>query len=77
MFHQIKRHLSNSKTSYFEHQLFALKAGFKLIYAGFASLIHAIIPSFFPSTSAKIVNDLYKKRLENHPNLEYRKMIDD
>lgn len=77
MFHQIKKHLDDSEISYFEHQLFALTAGFKLIYAGFASLVHAIVPSFFSSTSAKIVTDLYKKRLEKHPNPEYRKMIDD
>lgn len=77
MLHQIKKHLNDSKISYVEHQLFAFQAGLKLIYAGFASLIHAIIPSFFPSTAAKIVSELYKERLKNHPNPEYRKMLND
>ena len=64
-----KKHLTEAGKSYSEHFKFAFFAGFILIYAGITSIIHAIIPSFFPFTSQKIVKnllnqspiDIYKK----------------
>jgi hypothetical protein len=41
--------------------MFAFKAGFLLIYAGIASIIHALIPSLFPFVSQKIVQRLVKE----------------
>ena len=55
--------------------IFAVTAGFKLIYAGLASLIHAFIPGAFKGTAAFTVIDLYKQRLENHPNPLYKEKI--
>lgn len=73
----IRQHLRDSKTTYFEHLKFALYAGFMLLYAAIASIIHAIIPSLFPSTAANIVTKLYNVRLKNHPNPTYRKMLNE
>ena len=73
----IKQHLISSKTTYFEHNKFALYAGVLLLYAGFASIVHALLPNLFPSTAARIVAKLYNKRLKNHPNPDYIKMLDD
>lgn len=73
----IKKHLLDSKTTYLEHAKFAIYASFLLFYAAIASIIHALIPSLFPSTAAGIVTKLYNIRLKNHPNPEYRKMLDE
>lgn len=76
MFVSSKKHLVKSKESYFSHAKWAFFAGFKLIYAGIGSLIHAIIPGIFTGVAAKTVIDLYHKRLINHPNKEYQDYID-
>jgi len=75
MFKSSRDHLIKSKESYFNHATWAILAGFRLIYAGIGSLIHALIPGFFQGTAAKTVIDLYHKRLVNHPNKEYQDYI--
>lgn len=77
MFEKSKKHLAASQVTYFEHFKFAIYAGLKLLVAGIASLIHAVIPQLFPGTAAFTVIDLYKKRLENHPNPIYQDKIND
>lgn len=73
----IKKHLEDSHTSYSEHLRWAVLAGFRLIWAGIASLIHAVHPGLFPGTAARTVIDLYYSRLHNHPNGEYKDFIDE
>ena len=73
---QSKRHLTKSKETWGRHCVFALFAGVKLIYAGIASIIHGFVPCFFEGTAAKIVIELYHRRLVNHPNPDYAKYID-
>ena len=73
---QSKRHLAKSKETWSRHCVFALFAGVKLIYAGIASIIHGFVPCFFEGTAAKIVIELYHRRLVNHPNPDYAKYID-
>lgn len=76
MIESSKKHLEKSKETYFSHLLWAILAGFRLIWAGIASIIHGLIPGFFPGTAAKTVIFLYHKRLMNHPNTEYQDYID-
>lgn len=45
-----------------------------MVFGGFASLVHAVLPCFFEGTSAKIVASLYNGRIKNHPNKIYRDM---
>jgi hypothetical protein len=71
-----KDHLTKSKTSYVGHIVWAFLAGFRLVYAGVASIIHGIIPSLFNGTAPKIIIDIYHSHLVNHPNEEYKDMID-
>ena len=73
---QSKRHLTKSKETWGRHCVFALFAGVKLIYAGFASIIHGLVPAFFEGTAAITVIKLYHRRLVNHPNPDYAKYID-
>lgn len=71
----IETHLEESQVTYGEHLGFALKASARLAYASFASVIHAFVPAMFPATSARIVIELYKERLEFHPNPRYQEMM--
>lgn len=77
MIRSSKKHLEDSKTTYFEHLQFALYACVLLFYAGIASLIHAFVPGWFKGTPAFIVIKLYKQRLVGHPNPQYKEWIDD
>ena len=76
MLKKSKKHLTDSNVSYWEHLKFAVYAAVLLLWAGIASLIHAVIPSLFPGTAAYIVIKLYKKRLENHPNPTYKDWVE-
>lgn len=69
------KHLEKSQETYVSHGKFAFRAGFKLLKAGLASFIHALIPGYFPGTAAKTVIDLYHERLVNHPNTDYKEYI--
>jgi hypothetical protein len=76
MIKQSKEHLTKSKETYLPHFVWAFVSGFKLIWAGIASIIHGFVPGLFPGTAAKTVIDLYHKRLVDHPNKEYQNYID-
>lgn len=71
-----EKHLTKSKVSYFEHLKWATVAGFRLIYSGFASIVHGIFPSLFDGVAPKTVIDIYHSHLVNHPNDDYKIMID-
>lgn len=70
-----KEHLGKSQENYFSHFKWAIVSGLRLIWAGLASIVHGIVPGFFPGTAAKTVIFLYHKRLVNHPNSEYKDYI--
>lgn len=75
MFESIKKHLEDSQCSYAEHFKFAIWASIRLFWAALASLIHAFVPSWFKGSAAFVVIDLYKNRLEDHPNATYQSWI--
>ncbi len=52
-------HLNKSRMDYFVHFYHAFRLGFVLIYAGIASIIHAIFPFLFPAYSANKVTWMY------------------
>ena len=56
-----KKHLKEANKTYLQHLVFAFKAGVLLLFAGIASIIHALIPSLFPFVSLKIVQKLSKE----------------
>lgn len=70
-----KEHLNKSKVTYYQHLLWAIIAGFRLIYAGVCSIIHGIIPKLFDGKAPKTIIDIYYSHLVNHPNEEYKEMI--
>jgi hypothetical protein len=71
-----KDHLIKSKVTYFKHLAWAILAGLRLIYAGIASIVHGVVPILFDGTAPKTIIDIYHSHLVNHPNEEYKDMID-
>ena len=68
-------HLKTSKVTYLKHLKWALLAGVRLIYAGITSIIHGFIPTLFNGSAPKQVIDIYHNHLEDHPNPQYKEMI--
>jgi len=71
-----KKHLEKGKVTYPSHFTWAVFAGFRLIYAGVCSIIHGFIPTLFDGEAPHTVIDIYHSHLINHPNAEYKDMID-
>jgi len=62
-----RRHLKQVEQNYAGHGLFALKWGFFLIWTGFASIIHGLVPGLFQFTAPRNLqrlNELLKTRRE-------------
>jgi hypothetical protein len=68
-------HLKISKVTYLEHLRWAIVAGIRLIYAGISSIIHGVVPVLFNGTAPKQIIDIYHNHLEDHPNPEYKQLI--
>jgi uncharacterized protein DUF6356 len=45
--------------SYWEHQSHALRCGSRMMAAGAACLIHALVPALFPRTASQTIRQLY------------------
>lgn len=71
-----KEHLTKSKVTYRKHLVWALLAGFRLIYAGIASIIHGLVPALFDGVPANTVIDIYHTHLLNHTNGDYQALIE-
>ena len=54
-------HTNQQGTTYRAHLRFGLHAGLKLIGAGLASIVHAIVPAWFPNYSEQTCKDLLKQ----------------
>ena len=44
--------------SYWQHFLFALRFALKLLAAGFAALVHAILPFCFETTASRLIREM-------------------
>jgi hypothetical protein len=51
-------HLSDTNQKYFNHLKFAIAAGIILIFAGFASILHAIVPNIFVGYAERKISTL-------------------
>jgi hypothetical protein len=47
--------------TYFEHQRCAFEIGATLIAAGFACLIHGLVPAAFRDTGSRVVSQVYQR----------------
>ncbi len=57
-------HPASVGESYFQHMGFAAKFAATLFAAGFAALVHAVIPPLFETTASRLIRQLYQ-RMEN------------
>ena len=53
LFKEAKEHLELVDESYTEHGGFAIRWGFFLVWTGFASIVHGLVPSLFPFTAPR------------------------
>jgi Family of unknown function (DUF6356) len=51
--------------SYFEHMSVAFGFGFKMLGAGFACMIHGLVPGLFKSTGSQAITCLHDKLVAN------------
>ena len=56
-----ENHLEKVKESYLEHFIFATKIGIKLFGYGLMSMLHGILPMFFPRYVSRKIIILYNK----------------
>lgn len=61
-----RKHLATVGESYSTHGWFAVKWGFFLIFTGLASVIHGIVPAWFPFTAPRNIVKLKKLVDERH-----------
>lgn len=54
-------HPASVNESYFQHMRFALGFGFWLLLAGFAALVHALVPGLCQTTASRIIRKLYAR----------------
>lgn len=54
-------HPASVDETYLEHMAFAGRFSVKLFAAGFAALVHAVLPFCFEKTASRMVADLYKR----------------
>ena len=58
MFDNSKEHLKEVEMSYWQHFCFAVSLIPFFVFAMFFSIIHAIVPGLFPSTTSAIIREL-------------------
>lgn len=56
-----RKHLKEAGKQYMPHGLFAVRAGFLLIWAGVTSILHGLVPAWFPFYSRDVVRDLAER----------------
>lgn len=54
-------HIKKSRKGYWGHTWFAIYAGVTLIAAGILSIIHSIVPNFFPYQSERMIKKLLEQ----------------
>ena len=59
MINNSKKHLLNSKESYFLHMLMAIKISSQLLSTSIKALVHAFIPALFTKSASNKITELY------------------
>ena len=51
-------HLKEQDETYFEHLICAASYGLRMIFAGFAAIIHSIFPFLFETTASDLAKEI-------------------
>lgn len=70
-------HLAQSQMTYGYHLEDGIKKGFLQLYWALTSFVHAFVPGFFTGTAAKGTIRIFYEKLYQHPNPEFRALIDE
>lgn len=70
-------HLAQSQMTYRYHLRDGIEKGALQLYWGLTSFIHAFVPGFFTGTAAKGNIRIFYEKLYQHPNPEFRALIDE
>ena len=54
-----RAHLESVEESYAAHQRFAFGVGVTMVKAGFACILHGLVPAFFPTTGSDAIRRLH------------------
>lgn len=54
-----RAHLAGVEESYGEHRRFAFGVGWTMVRAGFACLLHGLVPALFPTTGSDAIRRLH------------------
>lgn len=57
-------HPHSVNETYWQHMVHATYFGSKMLFAGFACIVHAIFPFFFEKTGSKMITYLHNRMLE-------------
>jgi hypothetical protein len=60
-FNLFTNHPHSVDETYLEHMIYATSYGFKMIFAGIASIIHAIFPFLFETTASECAKEINKE----------------
>ena len=60
-----QEHPASVNETYFEHMGMALKFSTRMIFGGFACLIHAFLPFLFKTTGKDTISSLHHKMVTN------------
>ncbi len=69
----LTRHLHDAGEGYFEHMLFALKIGFRLILGGIGTIVHAIFPFLCVCTGSNAIFGLHDEVMKRRKECEERR----
>ncbi len=64
-----KTHLEDVEETYSQHFRHAMSFSFRMFYAGFCCMIHALIPEFFKTTGSDCIRILHDRMVVNRRNL--------
>ena len=59
-------HPASVGETYVGHFAFALKFGFRLVFAGFLALVHAFIPAWFETSASEEIEKLHAELNARH-----------
>lgn len=59
-------HPASVNETYFQHLNFAMRFAIKLLAAGGAAFIHAVVPALFETTASRMVNSIHQDLNSRH-----------
>ena len=59
-------HPASVNETYFEHMRFAFSFSMTLFAAGFAALVHALIPPLFETTASRLIKKMHARMEARH-----------